>query len=168
MTQEQKEKLKNYVIMHKPVSSGDEFIRYLKNGEVIEFTGCENSANNSEYIINNNPSRKIWYSQLSEHFLTEDLDVFLTCIFFDNGEQISFANIDSCDLFNKCKGKKFRVSIPFDFSYRINRFSKIWDKNHIYLLNDMYKYIVSCAERSDYQSIGDTLKTANAYILKEI
>ena len=167
MTQEQKEKLKNYVIMHKPVSSGDEFIRYLKNGEVIEFTGCENSANNSEYIINNNPSRKIWYSQLSQLFLAEDLMPFHACIILKDGEEIEFKDIDSWDFYKNYKGRRFKVN-TYNDGYTINIKSKVWDAKKIYCFDEQYKYVLLCVTNNNYSSIGDALKPANAYFLTEI
>lgn len=166
MTQEQKEKLRMHVMMHKPISSGDDVIRFLNNHEIIGFTECTNTSDNSEYVINNNFSRKIWYSQLAQFYMTEDMVLFVTCVQFKTGEEVEFIKIDSWELFKKCRGKKFQVYIPSN-SYTFNSKSKIWDETGIYNYKKMYDYIVACIEKNAFECLGDILKPANPYFLIE-
>ncbi|WP_028903765.1 hypothetical protein [Prevotella sp. P6B4] len=167
MTQEQKEKLRLHVLMHKPISTGDDVIRFLSNNDIISFTDCTNTSDNSEYIINNDSSRKIWYSQLAQFYMSEDMDLFVTCVQFKTGEEVEFIHIDSCDLYKKCRGRKFQVYIHPN-SYTFNKKSKIWDEIGIYNYKEMYDYIVACIENNAIESIGDILKPANPYFLIEI
>ena len=166
MTPEQRKKLRIHVMMHKPISSGDDIIRFLNNNDIIEFTDCINTSNNSEYVINNDSSRKIWYSQLAQFYMTEDMVLFVTCVQFKTGEEVEFLNIDSWDLFKRCKGKKFQVYIPSN-SYTFNKKSRIWDEKGIYNYKEMYEYIVACIKENAFECIGDILKPANPYFLIE-
>ena len=167
MTQEQKDKLRLHVYLHKPVSAGDDVIRFLNNNDIIEFTDCTNTSDNSEYIINNDSNRKIWYSQLSRMFMTDDLVPFFACIQFKSGEEVEYKDLDSCDLYNKCKGKRFKVQIP-GLTYTFNEKSKIWGDTNIFNKFKMIQYIKDCINRDNIEKLGDILKTANAYFLIEI
>ncbi len=167
MTQEQKEKLEKHVYLNKPLSGEDEFIRFFKEGETVEFTSSTNTSCNSEYEINHNSARKIWYSQLSRMFMTDDLVPFFACIQFKSGEEVEYKDLDSCDLYNKCKGKRFKVQIP-GLTYTFNEKSKIWGDTNIFNKFKMIQYIKDCINRDNIEKLGDILKTANAYFLIEI
>ena len=146
MTQEQKEKLSFQVHMHQKKSFADDEIRFLNDGDTIEFTHCTNYSTNSVYEINNTPSWKIWYSQLANYFLDEDLNVMVTKVEFRDGTSYTFESLDSADLYKKCKGKRFRVTVVHDLKYTFNRKSEIAEKKKMYSYQEVYDYINLCVD----------------------
>lgn len=168
MTQEQKEKLSFQVVLHQPRNVGGEDTYFMNNGEIVQFTDCTNYSENSEYIINNNQHKKIWYSQLAYIFFNDNLDLVATTIKFLNGEEISFFSLDSVDLYNRCKGKHFKVKVLYEYKYTFNKKSKRVDEIGLYTYQEIYNYITSCIADDRFNDIGDLLKTATAYSLQEV
>ena len=168
MTQEQKEKLNFQVVMNQRRSFGDDEIRFLNDGETIQFTNCTNYSENSVYEINNTPNWKIWYSQLANYYLDEDLQVMVTKVEFRNGTGYTFESLDSADLYNKCKGKRFKVTIVHELKYTFNKKSETAEKKKLFSYQAVYDYINTCVNTNRFGDIGDLLKTAKAYSLKEI
>lgn len=168
MTQEQKIKLNLHVALCKPHSRAGEEKYYMNNGDIIQFTDCVNFAKNSVYEINNDSHWKIWYSQMANFFFTDDFVPMITLINFSNGESYEFRDLDSAELYNRCKGRKFRVKVIADCKYVFNDQSKTMDEKELYSYLERYNYIVSCIEENRIKDIGDLLKTANAYSLQEV
>ncbi len=75
MTDKQKENLRRHIFWNKTIKSSGECIRFLNPGDIIQFTNSVNYSQNSEYEINYNPNWKIWYSQLSDFFFTDEFDL---------------------------------------------------------------------------------------------
>lgn len=168
MTQEQKEKLSFQVLMHQRRFFADDEIRFLNDGDTIQFTNCINYSENSVYEINNTPSWKIWYSQLANYFLDEDLNILVTKVEFKDGTSYTFEGLDSADLYNKCKGKKFRVNVVHNLKYTFNKKSETAENKNLFTYQAIYDFINLCVDTNRIVEIGDLLKTANAYSLKEI
>lgn len=168
MTQEQKEKLNFQVVMNQRRSFGDDEIRFLNDGETIQFTNCTNYSENSVYEINNTPNWKIWYSQLANYFLDNELNILVTKVEFKDGSSFAFASLDSAELYQKCKGKRFRVTIENELKYTFTNKSETAEKKGLYSLQSIYDYIDLCVNTNRIGDIGDLLKIARAYSLKEI
>lgn len=168
MTKEQKEKLSFQVIMNQRRHFADDEIRFFNDGDTIQFTHCTNYSENSVYEVNNTPNWKIWYSQLANYFLDEDLNILVTKVEFKDGTNYTFESLDSAELYNKCKGKRFRVSVISDLKYTFNKKSEMAVKKSLFSYQAIYDFINLCVDTNRIEDIGDLLMTAKAYSLKEI
>jgi hypothetical protein len=170
MTNDQKERLNSHVYWHQLRLHGSDGMRYLNNGEIIQFTKSTNTYSNSEYEINNQSNRKIWYSQLARPFFTEDLELWFTKIKFKDGTIYLFKDLDSLDLYNLCKGKQFRVIVHDELRYTFQDINKsvTAETKKLYTLLDIYDYIMLCVKENRIEDIGDLLRTVSAYSLVEI
>ena len=157
-----------HVIMHQRRRASGDDIRFLDDGQIIRFTDCRNTANNSEYTINNAPNCKIWYSQLSDFFFNDELEMALMIIAFKDGSVERFFDIDSAVFYNRCQGKTFRVVIDSEFKYAIDKESSIFFDRCRGSYAKAYDYLRECFERRDFNAIGDLLRIKNAYCLEEI
>lgn len=157
-----------HVIMHQRRRGSGDDVRFLSDGQIVSFTACHNTANNSEYTINNDSNCKIWYSQLSEMFFNEELDAAFMRIVFKDGDIKSFIDIDSAELYKICQNKKFLVFINTEFKYAFDKESHVFHDKCWGSYAKAYEYLIDCFERNDIDAIGDLLRTQNAYMLKEI
>lgn len=172
MTKEQKEKLHLHVALNRPInrSQNEDWVcRTLDNEETIEFTNCKNTSNNSEYEINNNPSRKIWFSQLSRYYLTDDLEgIYQPTVVFKDGREYILNELDSCVFYNMCKGRKFQVEKVPECIYALNEKSETIKAKYLSTLLDTYNFVKNCVDTNKFNEIGDILKLVTAARLIEI
>ena len=172
MTDKQKEKLILHIHLNKPHKFTGENIRFLNPGDTIMFTNCVNYSQNSEYEINSVPNWKIWFSQLSEFFFTDEIDLhkmYTPIIEFKDGRVCSIQkDFDSCSFYNAVKGKKFKVDILADAKYIFNKESTLWNTKRLITYLDAYNYVKQCIANERIDDLGDLIKTANAYYLTEV
>lgn len=85
--------------------------RWLEDGSIINLSIKEKTSNNAEFIVNGNPNHLIWYSQLTEIFLSiEEFVLYTGDLIYKNGIKIPTKDLD-LDKFVKfvSEGRKFRV-----------------------------------------------------------
>lgn len=170
MTDKQKFDLRSHVTMHKPISRGGENgeMYFLTNGMTIEFTNCESYSRNSKFQINNNKYNYIWFSQLSNTFIMDDLTLVVGTIKNKRGETKQICEYDDdIDFWNEVKGKKYVVCAEGPF-YTFNDNSKTADEKSLFSYPDIYDYVKQCVKNNRISDVGDCLKTANCYSLSEI
>lgn len=170
MTADQKQRLAAHVAWHKPRRFNGDTLYFLTEGEIIGFTNCEYTAQNAQYEIDNIPNRKIWYSQLSNFYFSDDFDsIYQPIIKFKDGTSYVISeSFDESTFFNKVKNKKFKVDIITDAPYILNKQSDIWDQKNIYTYKEAYDYIKRCLSLDRIDEIGDLLKTSKAYFFTEV
>ncbi len=170
MTEKQKEKLANHVEWNKPRRFNGENMYFLMEGETVSFTGCEYTASNALYEINNSPNRKLWYSQLSNFYFFDDFEGFYNPVikFKDGSSCVISKTFDESSFFQKVKNRRFKVDIVSDAPYIFNKESKVWDTKKLITYQDAFNYIRECIINDCISDIGDLLKTSNAYFLTEI
>lgn len=170
MTTDQKQRLAAHVAWHKPRRFNGENIYFLTEGEIISFTGCEYTSQNAQYEIDNMSNRKIWFSQLTNFYFSDDFDsIYQPIIKFKDGTSYVISeSFDESTFYNKVKNKKFKVDIVTDAPYILNKQSDLWDQKSIYTYKEAYDYIRRCLSLDRIDEIGDLLKTSKAYFLTEI
>ena len=168
MTPEQRQKLSRHVALHKSFSMPvDHEVYYLNNGEIIEFTDRECRSNNSKFELNNNPVRKIWFSQLSQFFF--DKEDFRMCYatMKINGKDEAIYEFDDVSFWEIVQGKKFRVDSHASL-YVVNWNSVIIITKNLENYSDLQNFVKKCIDGNNFDEIGDLLKTAQLYDLIEL
>lgn len=168
MTEDQKKKLSLHVVLNKRVYGGDSIVRWLDDDQTIEFTSCLLTSNNAEFRINNDQSWIIWYTQLSNFGLTDNLELCVGSVLFKDEKEEPFYNLSAANFWKKAKGKKFRVDIYSNVPYTFNNKSSKWNSLPSTKYIDAINFIKKCIEEGQYEKIGDLLKTSALYHLTEI
>ena len=167
MTEEQKSKAIFYMAgQHRVYRSNHR--RFMEDGDQIQFTKVINDGmNNQEYEINDYEDWTIWFSQLSQVHITEDIDdLVVPTITFRDGNKFSLHNMEAWEFYEKVKGKTFRVStcttfaaikpIPYDLV------------DTIVTYRDALEYAKKCIEGGNLEQLGKLLKPASLYYLEEV
>jgi len=167
MTLEQISALKSHVAWHKPLYNGytDEEIHYLDNGMIVEFTNCETYSSNCKFQINHE-NRYIWFSQLCNIYIQDDLTRMVGVLTNKNGENKQIIKFSDLEFWNEVKGKKYEVEADGIF-YIVNMRSQTAKENHLFSHQDIYEYVKKCVDNNRIGDIGDCLKTAQSYSLIE-
>ena len=147
-----------------PNHDGD--VRFLCDGEVIEFTKFDYTARNVECEINGDPHRKLWYSQLSAIYYSSEMMEGYSMITLKGKEYVFIRNLAPCEFCEYVKGKKFRVEVDKVAIFGVNRNSNMYKDFSSY--DDVRNYVMKCIEDNRITDIGDILKFASCYDLYEI
>ena len=170
MTEEQKQALRKHVVFHRPIDriSNNHERFFLNDGEIIEFTDREPHLANTKFTLNNNSRMSIWFSQLSQLFITQDLSMIcLATILFINGTHQKISDFDSHTFGDAVQGRKFRVHKDGPF-YILNPYSIILPNKNFSSDQECIDYIRDCVNNNKIEEIGDMLKTAYGYDLIEV
>ena len=169
MTTDQKKALKSHVTWHKPIpkagSNGE--IYWLEDGMVVEFTDCESYSTNSRFQINHGSNRYIWFSQLSNTFIEDDLTFIYAVMINKDKEAKQIRDFSDWEFWNEVKGKKYQVETDGPF-YTINAKSLTAEEKQLFSDFDIYNYVKKCVEQNRINDIGDCLKTSKAYHLTQL
>jgi pyruvate/2-oxoglutarate dehydrogenase complex dihydrolipoamide acyltransferase (E2) component len=117
MTEEQKSKAIFYMAgQHRVYRSNHR--RFMEDGDQIRFTKVINDGmNNQEYEINDCEDWSMWFSQLSQIHITQDIDdLYASTIKFLDGNKFSIHAMEACEFYEKVKGKTFKVSVCPSFA----------------------------------------------------
>jgi hypothetical protein len=168
MTPEQKRKLDIHVAFNQPISRMENNGEYyfLNDGDIIEFTDIYSYSTNSKYEINNNPSHKIWFSQLSQFFINSEVQLGWATIKI-SGKEKGIYEFDDISFYNTVKGKRFMVRAEGPF-YIVNNGSETKVNEGLYTYSDILAFIKRCINDNKIDKIGDLLKKAKLYDLIEI
>lgn len=167
MTEEQKSKARFYMAgKHRVYRSNHQ--RFMADGNLVRFTEVINDGmGNQEYKINDCEDWSIWFSQLSQLHITQDIDdICASTIKFLDGNRKSIHAMEAWEFYEKVKGKTFKVSVCPSFAAF---------KPSSYILEDTYKaycdaldYVKSCIENSNLDRLEDLLRPASLYYLEEV
>ena len=115
ITEEEKERQMalGYGMGKRPYSSTDNIIRWLDNGEIVEFTSPNFIGENVEFEINNNKNHKIWFSQLQGVFMNDKNknEIFTGNIKLKDGTEELMLTLSSREFYELVKKRKFKVSV---------------------------------------------------------
>lgn len=167
MTDKQKDELNKHVCLHSPIHHGDK-MRYLNNGETIQFTNSTFYSQNALFEINHDYSREIWLSQLNCIFLSDDLRLCNSLIQFKGKEPVPIRIFGVFDFWDKIKDKKFKVQIEPSIHMTFNVRSSLWNTKALFTYQDALNYISKCISNNQISEIGDLLKSTSLYHLIEI
>lgn len=169
MTKEQMTALQHHVAWHRSIPHGGEDgeVYFLEEGMIVEFTNCQSYSANSKFQINNDRMRFIWFSQLSNIFIEQDLSCIAALIKDKNNNMKQIRAFSDREFWNEVKGKKYRVEADGPF-YIINNKSKTADEKGLFTHQAVYDYVKSCVENNMISDVGDCLKNAKSYCLIEI
>ena len=160
MTEEQKSKAIFYMAgQHRVYRSNHR--RFMEDGDKVRFTKViTDGMNNQEYEINDCEDWSMWFSQLSQIHITQDIDdLCASTIKFLDGNKLSIHAMEACEFYEKVKGKTFKVSVKSDSSF--------WDKpDNTY--RDALDYVKNCIDNDNLDRLGDLLRPALLYYLEEI
>ena len=167
MTEEQKSKAIFYMAgQHRVYRSNHR--RFMEDGDQVRFTKVINDGmNNQEYEINDCDDWSMWFSQLSQIHITQDIDDLVApTIKFLDGNKLSIHAMEACEFYEKVKGKTFKVSVCPSFAAF---------KPSPYILEDTYEAycdvlddVKNCIENDNLDRLGDLLRPALLYYLEEI
>ena len=170
MTDEQRRKLETHVTFNQSIPRMRDNMGsyFLNDGEIITFTDIESYTSNSEYVINNNPNHKIWFSQLSQIFFDQydNMQLDLATIKV-GGKEIGIYEFDDLSFWEKVKNKKFKVQKKGPY-YIVNKSSETMVNQKIFTYDEIQAYILRCINDNHTEKIGDLLKRAPLYNLIEI
>jgi len=142
--------------------------RFMEDGNKVRFTKVVKDAmNNQEYEINDYEDWTIWFSQLSQVHITEDIDdLVVPTITFRDGSKFSLHDMEPWEFYEKVKGKTFRVSTCTTFA----AIKPIPDElvDTIVTYRDALEYAKKCIEGGNLERLGKLLKPASLYYLEEI
>lgn len=167
MTEEQKSKAIIYMAGQNQVYLSTHR-RFMEDGNKVRFTKVVKDAmNNQEYEINDYEDWTIWFSQLSQVHITEDIDdLVVPTITFRDGSKFSLHDMEPWEFYEKVKGKTFKVSVFPSFA-AFKSDSSFWDKpDNTY--RDALDYVKNCIENDNLDRLGDLLRPASLYYLEEI
>ena len=167
MTEEQKSKAIFYMAgQHRVYRSNHR--RFMEDGDQIRFTKVINDGmNNQEYEINDCEDWSMWFSQLSQIHITQDIDdLCASTIKFLDGNKLSIHAMEAWEFYEKVKGKTFKVSGCPSFA-AIKSDSSFWD-NPENTYRDALDYVKNCIENDNLGRLGDLLRPALLYYLEEI
>ena len=155
-------------------SSSDGVIRWLDNGETIEFVNpvFNASCTNVEFEINNNPHHKIWLSQLQGFFMNDDKkgELYGGVIQLKDNTQKFLREFSTDEFCKLVKGRKFRVSVDENAKLLIDdrneqvRRLLITHKDYFKVL----EYIFDKLETKQYELITGMTKAGRCYDLIEL
>lgn len=140
---------------------------FLESGEIISLSESVIYQNNTEYMVNGNPARKVWFSQICTPFMnpsSDELHMMTGCIEVD-GQRNNLIGMSISRFTTLVKGRKFRVS-ALSGMVTFNRQSPIYGKFN----NDMerYNYVKRCVQERRYGDINNLTKAALCYSLIEV
>ena len=167
MTEEQKSKAIFYMAgQHRVYRSNHR--RFMEDGDKVRFTKViTDGMNNQEYEINDCEDWSMWFSQLSQIHITQDIDdLCASTIKFLDGNKFSIHAMEACEFYEKVKGKTFKVSVCPSFA-AFKSDSSFWDdydKTYV----DALDYVKNCIENESLDRLGDLLRPASLYYLEEI
>ena len=142
-------------------------LRYMEDGEIIEFTSPHPTMQNIRFNINNDKSREIWLSQLQGVFidLHSPNKLFEGEIIFKDGERKGLSDFNNNTFCDAVKGKRFRVEIDTNCFLRIDdKNEKVRGKSYF----EVCDYIFMKLDEKDYQSLKGMTKQAACYSLIEV
>lgn len=162
-------KLQRHIAMNSPMALDWNKYRFLVDGEIIEFSSCQKTYNNAEFTINDDVSRKKWFSQLQQPGFSEDLKIIAFAgIKFQNEEPCGIYKISSEDFVEKVKGKKFKVEVFDNICYTINRQSNTLRTLSNQTIQGVINFVIKCIDNDKIEDLGDLIKTGSLYNLIEI
>ena len=167
MTEEQKSKAIIYMAWHHPVHIGTQR-RFMEDGNKVRFTKVINNCMyNQEYEINDCEDWSMWFSQLSQVHITQDIDdLVVPTIKFLDGSRLSIQAMEAWEFYGKVKGKTFKVSVCPSFA-AFKSDSSFWD-NPDNTYRDALDYVKNCIENDNVNRLGELLRPASLYYLEEI
>lgn len=165
LTKNQKAILRALTTPNKPAN---EHIRWMEDDSIVEFTEPSFTYSNAEFQINHSKIHKIWFSQLSNFGLTEDLELFCCSIIFKNGIDKTLALMDVDEFWKDVKGKQFKVGVPFSGSFIFNKDSSKWSEANLDTYYDAFVYVEKCAKENRLRDIGDLIRPGSLYSLTEV
>ena len=142
--------------------------RFMEDGNQIRFTKVINDGmNNQEYEINDCEDWSMWFSQLSQIHITQNIDdLCASTIKFLDGNKLSIHAMEAWEFYEKVKGKTFKVSVcPSFAAFRSD--SSFWD-NPDNTYRDVLDDVKNCIENGNLDRLGDLLRPASLYYLEEI
>ncbi len=167
MTEEQKSKAIFYMAGQHRVYHSDKR-RFMEDGDKVRFTKVTNDGmNNQEYEINDCPDWLMWFSQLSQVHINQDIDDLIApTIKFLDGSKFYIHDMEAWKFYEKVKGKTFRVSTCTTFA----AIKPIPDDlvDTIVTYRDALEYAKKCIEGGNLERLGKLLKPASLYYLEEI
>lgn len=167
MTEEQKSKAIFYMAgQHRVYRSTHR--RFMADGDLVRFSKVINDGlYNQEYEINDCEDWPIWFSQLSQLHITQDIeDVCASTIKFKDGSRFSIHAMEAWEFFEKVKGKTFKVSVCPSFA-AFKSDSSFWD-NPDNTYQGALDYAKNCIENENLDRLGDLLRPAHLYYLEEV
>lgn len=161
--------LERHIAMNAPFYVGWDKQRFLEDGEIIEFSSCMRTYNNAEFTINDDVSRKIWYSQLAQPGLRKDFKtVAFAGIQFLDGSVFVIEKMSVDEFVAKVRDKRFKVEEYGNISYTINKQSKTLKNKAIQSIRDAIIFAFECVQSEKYEDLGDSIKPSNLYNLFEV
>ena len=142
--------------------------RFMEDGDKVRFTKViTDGMNNQEYEINDCEDWSMWFSQLSQIHITQDIDDLVApTIKFLDGNKLSIHAMEAWEFYEKVKGKTFKVSVfPSFAAFRSD--SSFWD-NPVNTYRDALDYVKNCIENDNLDRLGDLLRPASLYYLEEV
>lgn len=157
----------------KRYTSTDDVIRWLENGEIVEFTNPNYSGKNVEFEINNHQNHKIWLSQLQGVFINHKNrdEIYSGVIKLKDGTEKIMLTLSSIDFYQIVKGRKFKVSVDENAIYMIDK----KDERVISLLKahhgdyfQVVEYIFKKLDTEEYDLIDGMTKLGRCCDLTEV
>ena len=164
LTQHQIALLTAHVTPNRPAHP---IMRWLDNGSIVEFTDPSFTYSNAEFSINYDSSHKIWFSQIANFGLDDNLELVCCNMIFQNGTTKSLVSMSVDDFWKDVQGKEFEVCVPDNILYVFNKNSDVWSKEGLYNYKEAWEFVVKCAENEQYSKIGDLIKPGSIYALVE-
>lgn len=140
--------------------------RWLEDGSIISLSVKEKTLSNAEFIVNGNPNHLIWYSQLTEIFLSiEDFEFYTGDLIYKDGVKIRTQDLD-LDKFVKfvSEGRKFRVSTNPDG--KVAKLDREFCGGRKYV--DIAERVKSLSKEGKYSEAVKYLLPATQYTLYEV
>lgn len=162
-------KLQSHIAMNSPMALDWNKQRFLVDGETIEFSSCKRTYNNAEFTINDDVSRKIWYSQLAQPGFPSDFkSILFAGIKFLDGTVLVIEKMTVDQFVEKVRNKSFRVEEFAEANYTINRQSNTFNSFSNQSNPAVINYIIKCLENNKIEELGDLIKPSKLYNLIEV
>lgn len=146
--------------------SDDSCQRWLEENSIVQFSLNKRTAQNAEFIINNNPYHLIWYSQLSEIFFQiENYSLCSGMIIWKDGTRCVTFELGVEQFISTTKGKKFKVVVNPDGP--VAKFARnAFDANTT--ISKAYQIIIDLINKKEWRQAASFLSESKEYTLIEI
>lgn len=168
------EKAFGYGFFGAPIREYDGVMRWLENGEIVEFKQPCMTSNNVKFYVNGERNREFWFSQLNGVYIDIEQPNTLECgtICFKNGSQARLFDYNSRTFIDAVKNKKFKVVINEHYFLRIDekndKVKNIGYQHGMMVYDSVCEYIFNKIDEGNYSAIKGMAKKAFCYDLIEV
>lgn len=140
--------------------------RWLEDGETVTFTVSRQTYSNAEFIINNRPDCKMWFSQFNMIFLSgEEKGAHFGIFRLKDGKMDLFRNLSASEFAAMVKGRRFEVHIVPNMT-AINEWSE--KCRGFGTVGEIVDHIEKIISENRINDLNGLLKNGACYCLEEV